>query len=220
MITPANLLPALSLLLCLLGTTAEARELEPLLPEDFPGGANGMGTPEEYAEAKAGCDRSKAEACYRLAILQSTSDEAKAIPWYEKACAKGELRACFNLGLIFQRGWDVRGEMKWDLKRAEASFEKVCKGGILEGCYAQAWVLVEVTKTPTTREALDEAEALLAAACDHGHGSSCVDLAFWVEKGDQALGREPDPARATQLYRKACDISPGLYRQACRKSHE
>src|SRR5262249_48812452 len=101
-------------------------------------------------------------------------------------CAKGEGRACRNLGWTIETGY---AGVTVDVDAARDAYHKACAARSLWGCFREALF---------TADAQQQAR-LYDAACRQGSGPACYALA------QPKYGRPPEARR--DLVRKACDSS-------------
>ena len=85
---------------------------------------------------------------------------------YQQACEGGEMRGCYNLGVMYRTGTGVTQ----DLARAVSLYQEACDGGELEGC-TNLGVMYR-TGTGVAQD-LARAVSLFRQACDNGHVQAC-----------------------------------------------
>jgi len=108
-----------------LGAGADA----PKLPAEGLGGSTRVMSEEELRE--------EARADYNLALMYAQGvgpvqqDKAEALKLYEKACAKGHVKAAYNLGLLYQRGDGVQK----DSAKAAEFYQKAHAQGYSKATY-------------------------------------------------------------------------------------
>lgn len=173
---------------------------------------DGVGVAKDAARAFAlyrkACDANDRWACTRLAFALASGagvdkDVAEAARLLDKSCTAGDAMACAKLGAMLRVG----EELPQDLPRAEPLLRSACEKGSSWGCGELAGLLVARGAT----QDLQEAARLLEGACEKDDATFCAMLAGLLELGH---GVARDPARATALYRRACD---GGYTPACAK---
>jgi hypothetical protein len=97
---------------------------------------------------------------------KEADQRAKSIPYFQKACAAGEVRvACFNLGMLIQEGL-LSGT---DEEQAEL-FRKSCDVGHGLGCF-NAGIVRSRAKTPKAKKA---ALSFFKRGCRAKHEPSCA----------------------------------------------
>ena len=173
---------------------------------------DGVGVAKDAARAftlyRKACDENDRWACTRLAFALASGsgiaqDVAEAAKLLDKSCAAGDAMACAKLGAMLRVGDGV----PQDMARAEPLLRSACDKGSSWGCGELAGLLVARGAT----QDLKEAATLLEGACEKDDATFCAMLAGLLELGH---GVARDSARATSLYRKACD---GGYQPACAK---
>lgn len=165
--------------------------------------------PRAFALFRKACDATDRWACTRLAFALASGagidkDVAEAARLLDRSCAAADAMACAKLGSMLRVGDDV----PQDLARAEPLLRSACDKGSSWGCGELAGLLVARGAT----QDLQEAAKLLEVACDKDDATFCAMLAGLLELGH---GVPRDQARATALYRRACD---GGYTAACAKA--
>lgn len=118
------------------------------------------------------------------------------------ACAAGTLRACYDLGVMFQTGTGVR----LDYARARVLFQHACDGNDTYACNGLARLYERghgVRRDPAL------ALRFFDRACDGGDAPVCYYLGYLHEHGQLAAA---DVDRARRYYTRSCD---GGYRDAC-----
>ena len=119
----------------------------------------------------------------------------KAFESFKKACDGGNMRGCFILGAMYERG---NGVEKNEQKAAEL-YKKACDGGNMVGCGNLGTMYA---KGSGVEKDLGKAVELFKKACDSGNMRGCYNLGLMYEKGK---GVEEDFSKAAQLYKKVCD---------------
>jgi TPR repeat protein/serine/threonine protein kinase len=151
-----------------------------------------------YQEA---CDHGAPSACGDLAHFYVDGvgvdkDEARAAALYQKGCDGGNEFSCEGLGLVLAAG---RGLPK-DEARAAQLLKGACDGDRPEACAS----LADLTLHGIAGAAGDPTRAapLFQRACDAHVAAACKSLGDLYAKG---LGVPASYARATELWREACD---------------
>ena len=101
-----------------------------------------------------------------LAAAAARPDVPNLAPLLSPDCDRGDLRACYRLGQVYQRGERV----PVDLPRAAALFERVCAAGDVRACVDFALAVdtgAGVARNPT------RATELLRQACTAGEPYAC-----------------------------------------------
>jgi len=114
---------------------------------------------------------------------------------YQKACDGGDVRACVELGVTYERQVGFLRE----LDKSAALYDRACKAGDRLGCARHGQALVEgwgVTADP--KAGVKQARA----ACDAGEMYGCFVVALAYQYGK---GVATDQAKSLELNRKACD---------------
>jgi uncharacterized protein len=144
----------------------------------------------------ATCKRGDSNACFNLGLaFEYDHRDPQARELYERACRGGHALGCTNLGA---HAW------KFHLGPAACTFrlfERSCAADELMGCAMVGRMLVEA---PEVRD-VARGKAYLERMCEERKGPPCHFLAHYIEDG--TLG-EPDPARARELMKRACDGDP------------
>jgi len=131
-------------------------------------------------------------------------DPERAADAYEQACGAGLGWSCVRLGMLHEKGQGVSHEPA----RALALYTKTCDGGFAPGC-TRAGVVHLTRGTAADQE---EAASWFLRACRGNDAEGCGLLAVLHETGQ---GVPRDPARATELQRKACD---GGFQPSCARA--
>ena len=138
----------------------------------------------------------------------------KALEYYKKAAEKGHVRACFNLGLIYERGIGPEGSNR-DRKAAEELYQKAAEKGHpfalcrLAYCYLCGGETVEKDEK--------EAVRLYKQAAEKGSREAKFRLGLCYEKG---LGVEKDEEKATEYYQAAGNHIPWWAKEARKKAEK
>jgi TPR repeat protein len=130
----------------------------------------------------------------------TTRDYAKARALYSWACESGNLKACSNLGVIYDLG---RGVPK-DLARAIALYQRSCDGQNAEACRNLGLVHEEEDRR-------ELAEQYLSMGCESGSIEACNDLGslYITEMRSRVLDRVlgslvTNPVAARRAFGLAC----------------
>ena len=103
-------------------------------------------------------------------------DYQKAAQLYQKACDGGDVKGCFNLGILYRDGYGV----KQDYQKAAELLQKACDSGETMGCIGLA-VLYKNGKG--IWQNFSTAKEYYGKACDLGLQSGCDDYRKLNEKG-------------------------------------
>ena len=120
----------------------------------------------------------------------------KAAELFKKVCDGGEMRACFNLGAMYEYG---NGVEKNEQKAAEL-YKKACDGGEMFGCGTLGAMYADGDGVEKNEQ---KAAELYKKACDGGKMLGCGGLGAMYEYGN---GVEKNEQKAAELYKKACEI--------------
>ena len=96
-------------------------------------------------------------------------DYDKAFESFKKACDDGNMRACHNLGVMYEKG---NGVEKNEQKAVEL-YKKVCDGGEMFGCHNLG---VMYTNGNGVEKDFGKAAELFKKACDGGDMNGCRSL--------------------------------------------
>lgn len=166
--------------------------------------SKGLGVPADKAKAaslfKEACERGNGRACSGIGHqLRLANDVAGAIPWMDKGCSLGYVRACFYTGSLLMK-------QNKDLPRAHKAHERACLGADDRGCLAQAGMLASGTGVAAnTSESLavkDRALKDLEKKCSASDADACEALGDWHMGIYDKSAKRPD--QAIQYYGKAC----------------
>ncbi len=113
---------------------------------------------------------------------------------FQKACDRGERKACNSLGLMYDNGEGVPK----DLNRAQGLFKRACDAGGHGGCLNLGLLYFRGEEVPKD---LDRAAALFKRACDAGGAAGCNNLGLMYHNGE---GMPKDLKRSVDLYKRAC----------------
>jgi TPR repeat protein len=133
-------------------------------------GENGSGDAAIASVIATACGNGSAEACERLGgfYLEGKGvpqDEAKALEYFEQACAAGRARfACRHAGVM---KYNAGG----DKKEAVALLSRACdEGENMEACFSLALIYLS---RPALAPDATAADALLRQTCERGNAQSC-----------------------------------------------
>ena len=186
--------------------------------EAVPAGAEGIQPPPEaVARLAAACDSGRADACAKVgndyffgqgAVPQ---DQARAIAYFEKACALDGGAGCCFLGRAYGRGEGVAE----DPARSAEYYQKACAAGVVGACNSLGFLYHDGSGVPKDvaraaelwrgscrakcREACD-CETL--EKCRWESAAGCYFLGNAHAKGE---GAPVDPARALELFERGCE---------------
>ena len=93
----------------------------------------------------------------------------KAFESFKKACDGGNMRGCFNLGIMYEEG---NGAEK-DFSKAAELFKKACDGGNMNGCYNLGTIYANGNDV---EKDFSKAAELFKKACDGGEMNGCRSL--------------------------------------------
>ena len=123
-------------------------------------------------------------------------DPTQAAVYFRKACARGSMNGCNNLGLAYLEGVG----MTQDLTEAARHFGIDCEGGELNGCTNLAIMRFDGNGVPQDGA---RAAALYQRGCDGDERTACANLAMMYGTGQ---GVERDEKRAIDLISRACEL--------------
>jgi len=132
----------------------------------------------------------------RTGPAELQSDE-RAAAYYERACAAKAPRGCVHLGELRERG---QGTAR-SLAAARQAYDAACDLGDGDGCAAHG-ELLEAEPADLTA-----AFAEYTRGCALDSGRACARLAGAHERGDEVTR---EPARAVELYQRACELKSAL----------
>jgi TPR repeat protein len=184
--------------------------------------AAGEGGPVDWPQALRLYERacpSQPEACYYLGLVyllgaEVAPDPGRAASFLDRACDRGLVDACIELGTAFDTGGEGDGRLPRDDSRARALFQKagewaerLCDAGRLRGCGSLAWLYTTGKGRPKD---LVKAAQLIQEGCDGGEMTLCRRLGNLYAAGE---GVARDTRRAKELLDAACRRGMG---EACR----
>ncbi len=129
------------------------------------------------------------------------NNNTKVSPNYERACAKGNGLACFNLGGKFLQG----NGMKQDDMKAIHFFAEACDRKEALGCAALGWMHEYGRGFPQN---FIKASKLYSQGCTLGSADSCFLVGQMHEEGK---GITQDSMQAVLFYTKGCELGGGSY---------
>ena len=140
---------------------------------------------------------------FGLSLSISSSVFAKKSPKEEKACAKGNLDACADLGNLYMRG---KIGSRWDYEANEEIAKTIlldaCDGGRAKACSFMGVFYIDIDPNPNL------AVKYLEQACEQQRASSCFNLAYLYSKDKYNI---IDYAKAAELNQKACKLDSKSY---------
>ncbi len=166
--------------------------------------SKGLGIPADKAKAaslfKEACEKGNGRACSGIGHqLRLANDVTGAIPWMDKGCSLGYVRACFYTGSLLMK-------QNKDLPRAYKAHERACLGNDDRGCLAQAGMLaggIGVAASTSDSLALkDRALKDLEKKCDASDADACEALGDWHMGVYDKSAKHPE--QAIQYFGKAC----------------
>ena len=113
----------------------------------------------------------------------------------KKACDSGNMRGCFNLGVMYTNGDGVEK----DFSKAAQLFKKACDGGDMLGCVKLGIMYADGDGVEKNEQ---KAAELYKKACDGGNMHGCRNLGVMYEKGN---GAEKDQIKQMIYINKVCD---------------
>jgi TPR repeat protein/serine/threonine protein kinase len=119
----------------------------------------------------------------------------EALPLLESSCDGGEIKACYELGNLYEYGNGVTQ----DLGKARLLYQKICDGGDVSACINVAQFYED---GEGVTQDYGQAMKLFLKACEGGKMAACSKLGFRYEHGQ---GITQDYGQARTLYQKACD---------------
>ncbi len=122
-------------------------------------------------------------------------DPKKDVERYRAACDAKDWGACYDLGVVYERGIGVTA----DPVRAAELYQRGCNEASWDACTGLAVLYSRGIGVPQDHA---RAAQLFKQSCDVGFAKGCYGLALAYEHGS---GVAPDAARALQLAQKACD---------------
>lgn len=173
------------------------------------------------------CEAGDRDLCVQLADMYARGIDGveknpnRSVVLYQKGCTDGSMKACTELGIIYETG---NGATKNEAKaqelfehactnefevacaRVAANFRKDCNGGKALACF-QLGVIMENGRGVMKSEA--QSATLYNKACTGGHLPACQAFGKLYEEG---RGVPADKARALHMYHTACQ---GGHQSAC-----
>lgn len=159
----------------------------------------GLGGPEDVEAAGAlynqSCDLGHAPSCNNLAVLLTRSghqDQAQVLQ--QRACERGDGRACFNLGFQLEQSTVSNPAA------ASAYYRQACALNYVEGCYYLGFLYRYGRGVDKDTE---RGTKLYEQACEASYARACSSLGSILQRGD---GVEVDAALAREYFQRACDL--------------
>ena len=103
----------------------------------------------------------------------------KAFESFKKACDSGNMRGCFNLGIMYEEGNGVEK----DFSKAAELFKKACNGGDMLGCSNLGSMYAD---GKGVEKDLGKAAELFKKACNSGEMLGCRNLGIMYDNGNGA----------------------------------
>ncbi len=173
---------------------------------------DGSGVKKDWAKAatlaKTACDRDVTAGCRLVAAAKLggqgvDKDKAGAIALYDKACQAGDGAGCVELGVAKLAEKKLSND-------AQYAFRRACYGGgELEGCAWLGTLYVEGKGGMTVSPKIGA--KFFDKGCKEGSARACAGLADLYKAGK---GVDKDPAKAKELYAKACNAGDA---KACKQ---
>ena len=122
---------------------------------------------------------------------------------FEKRCYKGNMKDCYDLALMYERGEGVRQSFysAARLYRMVCSAEKP-KELYLQACYNLGFIYF-LGNEAGIRQDYRQAINLFSKACEKGEEKSCYQLGIMHRNGD---GVKQNDAAAKEFFEKACKL--------------
>lgn len=132
-----------------------------------------------------------------LAASASNADEnyVRALTIYEKECADGDAKSCYEVGDIYQHG---KGVDSSPIKAGEF-YQKACDSGIAAGCTDLGFLH---SRGLGFEKNYEKAYDFYSQGCRGGHARGCGNVGFLYRNG---YGIKQDLSKAAAYYGKACD---------------
>jgi TPR repeat protein len=149
------------------------------------------------ASSLAGDDERERVASYRKWMEESEAraPAARSVERMADACQRGDLEACADLGLRYEKGHGVAR----DASRARELYRKACDGGWGNGCmvFGVARFQGSLDETPDPTAGI----ALLEKGCTLGEAQACVIAGELLFRG---VSGRADVPKAGEFYASAC----------------
>lgn len=168
--------------------------------------SNGQGVPADKDKAaslfREACEKGNGRACSGIGHqLRVSNDPNAAVPWMDRGCKLGYVRACFYAGALLTKA-------NKELPRAYGSYERACLGRDLRASLAQAGMLATGSgtgvDTPGALALRDRTVKELQRGCDARDAEACEAL------GDHYSGvyhkSVKAPEKALPAYSVACSM--------------
>ena len=127
--------------------------------------------------------------------MGTTQRSREAADFYQKACAGGNAKGCFNLAVMYDNGEGV----SQDFVRAKELYQQTCEQGAQKGCF-NLGLLYEYGKG--IPKDIPEAMSLYQKSCERGEAAGCLHLGWHHER----LAVHSKKSDATTFYQQACDL--------------
>jgi TPR repeat protein len=149
------------------------------------------------------CRGGQKAACTRLTVLadeqyagkRGAPDLATVATLFGVACEGGELRACYDLGIMYRKGEGVAANVPAAIKL----FTRSCEGGYADGCTPLGYLFAEI-------KSWELAAKNYKRGCDGGSLRGCSYLGELYLRGE---GVEHNLEHAAAYLKRAC-ITPAL----------
>lgn len=148
------------------------------------------------AQAERGCELDDSECGWAARMyargVGAPVNQTKASLLFTKACERGSLDSCIDLGIRQRDG--IGGTS--NRSNALASFDRACTGGNANGCTQAAQLLAP--DDATSAKAFRYADM----GCDRNDGQACVEASSLARRGRH--GKAVDLERAFRLAERGC----------------
>lgn len=143
----------------------------------------------------------------------STNLNANQIKNYQKACDKGDMNACTELGKLYDNGmayYEIHSTAKRERHKAYKLYKLACDNNYAEGCFHLSYSYVQ---GGGVRRDAPKGIALITKTCNNGYAKACYNLAHLYAKGFKNYLKK-DEFKFIELYTKACNSG---HIKACHK---
>lgn len=106
----------------------------------------------------------------------NNGDKRTASTLWGKACDKGNISGCYNLGIMY----DIGDGIKQNRKMAVSFYQRACDGKDISGCYNLALMYLNGEGVRQNKEIAKES---FGKACDEGHDGGCKGYKILNEEG-------------------------------------
>ena len=158
--------------------------------------ASGTDPVKGLAQSERGCVLDDSECGWAARMyargIGAAEDQPKATTLFTKACERGSLDSCIDLGIRQRDG--IGGNA--NRTAALASFDRACTGGNANGCTQAAQLLAP--DDATSAKAFRYADM----GCDRDDGQACLEAASLARRGRH--GKAVDLERAFRLAQRGC----------------